>query len=160
MSGRAGPPTVVETEHALLVADGRFTAPIGLHEALRAVPLGRKTVEHSPQDKTADLLAHLLAGGMPSSELGHSAHPRVPDPAVASAWGQESFASASGVSALLRAIAPNTVDALKGTLRRGIDPDRRRVLREISRGWLVSARDRTGLVVGDQATTDEGADFG
>ncbi|MGH2461820.1 MAG: transposase, partial [Chloroflexota bacterium] len=74
--------------------------------------------------------------------------------------GQESLASASGVSALLRAASPETVTTLQATLRQVIDPYRRRVLRAISPAWLVLDLDLTGLVVSDQATTDEGADFG
>jgi hypothetical protein len=160
MSVREGQPTLVETEHGLLVAYGRFAEQIGLPEALEMVPFGMKTVEHSPQDKTAELLAHLLAGGMHISELDRAAHPLVHDQTVAEAWGQETFASGSGVSALLRAVSPETVDALKTALHARIDPYRRRVLRECSLGWLVIDLDLTGLVVGDQATTYEGADFG
>jgi hypothetical protein len=160
MSVRDGQPSTVETEHALLVAFGRFAEQVGLHEALDAVPFGMKTVQHSPQEKTAELLAHLLAGGMHVSELDHNAHPLVHDVAVAQAWGQATFASGSGVSALLRAVSPETVDALKAALHRLIDPYRRRVIRECSLGWLVIDLDLTGLVVGDQATTYEGADFG
>ena len=153
-------PTMVETEHGLLVAYGRFAERVGLSESLAQVPFGMKTVEHSPQDKTVELIAHLLAGGMHISELGTSAHPLVQDHAVATAWGQESFASASGVSALLRSVSMETVGALKSTLRQVIDPYRRRVLRESSSAWLVIDLDLTGLVVSDQATSYEGADFG
>lgn len=160
MSGCDGNSMVVETEHGLLVAYGRFAEQIGLHKALESVPFGMKTVEHSPQDKTVELLAHLLAGGMHLSELGTSAHPLVVDRAVAEAWGQESFASASGVSALLRAASPKTVEGLRSALRQVIDPYRRRILREISPAWMVIDLDLTGLVVSDQATTYEGADFG
>lgn len=160
MSIREEKPTMVETEHALLVAYGRFAEQVGLRKALRQVRFGMKTVEHSPQDKTAELLAHLLAGGMHVSELDRSAHPLVRDPAVAAAWGQEAFASASGVSALLRSVSPETVDALKVALHRLIDPYRRRILRDCRLGWLVIDLDLTGLVVSDQATTYEGADFG
>src|ERR1700674_4261364 len=92
MSVCDGNSMVVETEHGLLVAYGRFAEQIGLHEALGSVPFGMKTVEHSPQDKTVELLAHLLAGGMHLSELGKSAHPLVFDRAVAEAWGQRAFA--------------------------------------------------------------------
>jgi len=152
--------TVVETEHALLVAYGRFAQQIGLADALERIPFKMKTIDHRPQDKTVELLAHLLAGGMHVSELGKSAHPLVQDAAVAAAWGQESFASASGVSALLRSVSAETVSTLKITLRQVIDPYRRRVLRAISPSWLVIDLDLTGLVVSDQATTYEGADFG
>jgi Transposase DDE domain group 1 len=160
MSVTDGNQTVVETEHALLVAYGRFAQQVGLPDALEQIPFGMKTLDHSPQEKTVELLAHLLAGGMHVKELAQSAHPLVRDQAVAAAWGQESFASASGVSALLRSVSAETVGALKTTLHQVIDPYRRRVLREISPSWLVIDLDLTGLVVSDQATTYEGADFG
>jgi Transposase DDE domain len=152
--------TVVETEHALLVAYGRFAQQIGLSAALEQVAFKMKTIEHSPQDKTLELLAHVLAGGMHVNELAQSAHPLVEDAAVAAAWGQEAFASASGVSALLRSASAETVSSLTMTLRQVIDPYRRRVLRAISPAWLVIDLDLTGLVVSDQATTYQGADFG
>lgn len=41
-----------------------------------------------------------------------------------------------------------------------LDPYRRRILRELSPAWLVVDMDLTGLVVSDQATTYEGADYG
>ncbi len=127
---------------------------------MEQVSFKMKTIDHSPQDKTVELLAHVLAGGMHVNELAQSAHPLVLDAAVAAAWGQESFASASGVSALLRSVSAETLSTLKITLRQVIDPYRRRVLRAISPAWLVIDLDLTGLVVSDQATTYEGADFG
>jgi hypothetical protein len=79
---------------------------------------------------------------------------------VAQAWGQEAFASASGVSDLLRAASPAVVAALKGELRQVLEPYRRRLLRDLVPSMLVVDFDLTGLVVSDQATTYEGADYG
>lgn len=152
--------TLVETEHGLLVAYGRFAQQTGLIEALERLPSRMKTIEHSPEDKAAELLAHILAGGMYVNELSKSAHPLVSDQAVAEAWGQDSFASASGVSAFLRSVSEDTVLALKTGLRSVLEPYRRRVLRELSPRYLVVDLDLTGLVVSDQATTYEGASFG
>jgi hypothetical protein len=151
-------PTV--TEHALLVAYGRFAAQIGLTDALNQVPFKMKTVDHSPGDKLSELLVHILAGGMHLCELGRSAHPLVQDPTVAHAWGQHSFASASGVSDLLRAATPQTVEGLKAQIRQLSEPYRRRILRDLSSSWLVVDLDLTALVVSDQAATYEGAEFG
>ncbi len=148
------------TDHALLVPLGHFAAQIGLHDALARVPVKMKTINHSPGEKLAELLAHLLAGGMHIHELQASAHPLVADRAVARAWGQETFASASGVSDLLRAATVASVVGLKAELRQVIAPYRRRLLRELSPAWLVVDFDLTGLVVSDQAETYEGADFG
>ena len=152
--------TLIETEHALLIAYGRFAQQVGLLEALEQVPFKMKTVEHSPEDKTAELLAHILAGGMHVNELAKSAHPLVMDQPVAEAWGQETFASASGVSDLLRSVSPDTVDVLKTKLRSVLHPYRRRILRDLTASYLIVDLDLTGLVVSDQATTYEGADFG
>ena len=148
------------TDHALLVAYGRFAEQVGLVRAVKHVRFGMKTVIHSPADKVLELLNHILAGGMHINELSESAHPLVHDDAVAHAWGQESFASASGVSALLHSISADDDAAVKTALDHVIAPDRRRLLRALSPSALVVDFDLTGLVVSDQATTYEGADFG
>jgi len=153
-------PPLLVTDHALLVAYGRFAEQIGLIKAIEQVPFGMKTVIHSPADKLLELLNHILAGGMHINELGKSAHPLVHDDAVAHAWGQESFASASGVSELLHSVSTDDGAAVKTALEQVIAPDRRRLLRALSPSWLVVDFDLTGLVVSDQATTYEGADFG
>lgn len=157
---KAAPATMESTEHALLVPLGHFAAQIGLLDALHRVPFPMKTVDHSPGDKLAELLAHILAGGMHVTELAASPHPLVDDQAVAAAWGQAAFASASGVNALLRAATPESVAALQAALRQVSEPYRRRVLRDLAPGWLVVDFDLTGLVVSDQAATYEGADYG
>jgi hypothetical protein len=152
--------TLVETEHGLLVAYGRFAQQTGLIDAFERLPYKMKTVEHGPEDKAAELLAHILAGGMHMNELAKNAHPLVRDQAVAKAWGQDSFASASGVSGLLRSVSQDTVDTLKTNLRSVLDPYRRRILRDLTPTYLIVDLDLTGLVVSDQATTYEGANFG
>src|SRR5919204_630244 len=151
---------VVPTSHGLLVAMGRFAAQIGLLDALQRVPVKMKTIDHTPGDKLAELLAHTLAGGMHLKELETSPRPLVRDAAVAQAWGQAAFASASGVSDLLRAATPATVEAFRAAVREVAAPYRRRVLRDLTPAWLVVDFDLTGLVVSDQAATYEGADYG
>lgn len=153
-------PSPEVTEHGLLVAYGRFAQQIGLTRTFEQVPFDMKTVEHSPADKIAELFCHILAGGMHVNELAKSAHPLVNDQAVARAWGQETFASASGVSALLHSVGVKTVEALRLAIREVSEPYRRRILRDLSPAWIVVDMDLTGLVVSDQATTYEGADFG
>jgi hypothetical protein len=160
MSVASPPPSPVLTEHALLVPLGRFAQQIGLFQALERVPFKMKTIEHSPGDKLAELLIHILAGGMPIKELEVSPHPLVQDQTVAQAWGQETFASASGVSDLLRAASPEVVTALKQELRDVTAPYRRRLVRDLVPSMLVVDFDLTGLVVSDQATSYEGADYG
>lgn len=95
-------PAAQSTEHALLVPLGHFAAQIGVLDAFQRVPFPMKTLAHRPGDKLGELLAHILAGGMHVNELAMSAHPLVEDQAVAAAWGQDTFASASGVIRLGR----------------------------------------------------------
>jgi hypothetical protein len=144
----------------LLIAYAHFAEQIGLISAVEHVPFPMKTIIHSPADKVVELLCHILAGGMHINELAKSAHPLVEDEAVAQAWGQASFASASGVSELLESASGDAVEALKSALGQVIEPCRRRLVRALSPSWLVVDFDLTGLVVSDQATTYEGADFG
>jgi hypothetical protein len=153
-------PSPVLTEHALLVPFGRFAQQIGLLEAFGRVPIRMKTIDHSPGDKLAELFAHILAGGMHVKELETSPHPLIQDEAVAHAWGQEAFASASGVNALLRAVSRESVIALQQELRQVLAPYRQRLLRELEPSFLVVDGDLTGLVVSDQAESYEGADYG
>ena len=115
-------PTVTTTEHGLLVAFGRLADQIRLREAFARVPIKMKTIEQSPADKLAELLAHILAGGMHLQELRGGPHPLVADRAVARAWGQEAFASAAGVSALLRAASEESVAGLQREVRAVLAP--------------------------------------
>jgi hypothetical protein len=148
------------TEHGLLVAYGRFARQIGLVDAIEQIPIEMKTVVHSPADKVVELLCHILMGGMHINEVGKSAHPLVRDRVVAQAWGQQSFASSSGVSHLLATISAESVRGLGDALERVIEPYRRCVLGESLPYPMVVDFDLTGLVVSDQATTYEGADWG
>src|SRR5215210_4743343 len=122
MSVPSGQPAVATTEHGLLVAFGQLADQIGLREAFARVPVKMKTIDHSPADKLAELLAHILAGGMHLQELRSGPHPLVADQAVARAWGQAEFASASGVSALLRATTGEAVAGLQREIRAVLAP--------------------------------------
>jgi hypothetical protein len=152
--------TATVTEHGILVPLGRFAQQVGLDDALKRIPFEMKTVVYSPSDKLAELLCHICGGGMHVNELATSAHPLPEDLAVAAAWGQTAFASASGVNALLRKTSPTTVAAAQKELRAVLAPDRQRVLRQVRPSWIVVDLDLMGLVVSDQATTYEGADYG
>ena len=152
--------TATVTEHGILVPLGRFAQQIGVDDAFRRIPFEMKTVVHAPGDKLSELLCHICGGGMHVTDLENSSHPLVADPTVAAAWGQASFASASGVNALLRKTSPTSVAAVKQELQAVLAPYRQRVLRTVTSAWIVVDLDLTGLVVSDQATTYEGADFG
>jgi hypothetical protein len=107
---------VAVTEHGLLVPFGKLAGQVGLVDALGHVPFAMKTVDHSPGDKLVGLLVHVLAGGMQLKVLETTPHPLVRD---------EAFASASGVSDLLRAATDRTVEGLKLEIRRALAPYRR-----------------------------------
>lgn len=145
--------TETVTEHGRLVPLGRFAQQVGLDDAFGRIPFGMKSVVHTPSEKLAELLCHMCSGGMYVKEVDRSAHPLTADAAVAEAWGQASFASASGVNALLRKTTSETVSALKTELNAVMAPYRQRVLRGVSPGWIVVDLDLMGLVVSDQATT-------
>lgn len=93
-------------------------------------------------------------------ELDTSPHPLRRDAAVVQAWGQTAFASASGVSGLLRAATDASVAGVVEAAERVLAPYRQRVLREGGEPYLVVDCDLTGLVVSDQAMTYEGAEYG
>lgn len=152
--------TLGVTEHGILVPLGRFARQVGLQDAFNRVPFAMKTLAHSPGEKLSELLCHICSDGTHINALEQSAHPLAEDQGVAVAWGQTSFASASGVNALLRKTSPTTVAALKKELQAVLAPYRQRVLRGVSLSWIVVDLDLTGLVVSDQATTYEGADYG
>jgi hypothetical protein len=63
------------THHAMLVAWGLFAQNIGLIQAIEAVTLHQKTVEHSPQTKVLEFFVAILAGLQHLQELSRSAHP-------------------------------------------------------------------------------------
>jgi len=106
------------------------------------------------------LVCHICGGGMYVKDLENSAHPLLADPTVAVAWGQPAFASASGVNALLGKTSPTTVAAVTKELQAVLAPYRQRILRGVTPSWIVVDLDLMGLVVSDQATTYEGADYG
>src|SRR3972149_1804681 len=74
--------SVVVAEHGLLVAYGQFAKGVGLIKEIEQVPFKMKTVDHSPADKVAELLCHILSGGMHINELAKSPHPLGKDHAV------------------------------------------------------------------------------
>ncbi|MHB0877113.1 MAG: transposase [Anaerolineae bacterium] len=139
---------------------GHFARQIGLVQALAEVPVAMKTVVHSPGDKLAQLLAHILSGGKHISEMRVSPHCLIADQAVVAAFGQERFASSSGVSHLLSVVSAQTVASLKDKCAQVIGPYVRRTREETAGEHVTVDLDLTGLAVSDQATTYEGAQFG
>src|SRR5271157_2797828 len=100
------------THHAMLVAWGQFGQSIGLIQAIEAVLLHQKKVEHSPQTKILEFFIAILAGLKHLQELSRSAHPIDQDQAVAKAWMQAGWADYSGVSRTLAGVSQAEADQI------------------------------------------------
>jgi hypothetical protein len=74
------------THHAMLVAWGQFAQSIGLIDAVEAVRLHQRTIDHRPQTKILEFFVAILAGLRHLKDLSHSAHPIDQDQAAATAW--------------------------------------------------------------------------
>lgn len=61
-----------ETQHALLIAWGRFAQEIGLIAAIEGVKLGQKVYEHTPQAKVLEFFVVILAGQKQLQEISLS----------------------------------------------------------------------------------------
>ena len=112
------------TQHAFLVAWGRFAQEIGLIENLARVKLKQKKYQHKPQTKVIEFLVSHLAGLKHLQEISLSAHPLDKDRAVAEAWGQAGWADYTGVSRTLSQLSWEEVEQLG------------QVLQEVSQGFV------------------------
>lgn len=153
---------VQQTQHAFLVAWGWFGQHIGLIPRLLSVPLKQKRYHHTPQGKVLEFLVAILGGLKYLQDISRSAHPLDKDPAVAQAWGQESWADYSGVS--------RTLSGLSWEEARQIA----QVLEEISQPYLAAElqllrsqgkrirydADLTGLPVSNTSRTYPNAAYG
>jgi len=100
------------TQHAFLVAWGRFAAEMGLIEAIQGVKLKQKKYRHAPQTKVLEFLVATLAGLKQLQEISLAAHPLDKDQAVAEAWEQPGWADYTGVSRTLSGLSWEEVHAL------------------------------------------------
>lgn len=73
------------THHAMLVAWGQYARCIGLVEAIEAVPLHQKAVDHQPQTKVLEFLVTILGGFEHLKDITYSEHPLDKDLTVARA---------------------------------------------------------------------------
>jgi hypothetical protein len=76
---------IQNTQHAFLVAWGRFAEQIGLIQQLQAVSLKQKHYHHRPQTRVLEFLVAILAGLQYLQEISLAAHPLEKDQAVAQA---------------------------------------------------------------------------
>jgi hypothetical protein len=146
------------THHAMLVAWGQFSQSIGLIQALEAVVLHQKTVEHSPQTKILEFFIAILAGLKHLYELSRSGHPIDQDQAVAKAWLQAGWADYSGVSRTLAGINQAEADQIAEVLEKITQPMlAEEVMKALKQsGRLVYDGDLTGRPVSNTSTSYPG----
>jgi hypothetical protein len=153
---------VCYTQHALLVAWGRFAQEIGLIAGIEAVKLRQKKYWHSPQTKVLELLVATLAGLEHLQDISLAAHPLDKDQAVAEAWGQAGWADYTGVSRTLSALSWEEAHQLVGVLQavsRGfLEADIQQVAWQGKR--LCLDGDLTGIPVSNTSRTYPNAAFG
>jgi hypothetical protein len=150
------------THHAMLVAWGQFAQRIGLIDALEALALHQKTVEHSPQAKILEFFVAILAGLQHLQELSRSAHPIDQDQAVAKAWLQAGWADYSGVSRTLSGIRQAEADQIATVLQQITQPIlAEEVMQALKRsGRLVYDGDLTDRPVSNTSTSYPGVAYG
>jgi hypothetical protein len=134
------------TQHAMLVVWGQFAQSIGLIQAIEAVPLHQKSVDHRPQTKILEFFVAILAGLAHLKDLSRSAHPIDQDHAVAIAWQQPAWADYSGVSRSLAALTQGEVDQIVAALDQITQP--------ILAAEVMHALQHAGRLVYDGDLTD------
>lgn len=150
------------TQHAFLVAWGRFAQEIGLIERLQSVSLKQKKREHTPQAKVLEFLVAHLAGCKHLQDISLSAHPLDKDQAVALAWKQAGWADYSGVSRTLRQLSWGEAEAVAATLQTVSQPFwDKEILLLLRKGQrLEYDGDLTGLPVSSTSQSYPNAAFG
>lgn len=155
-------PKIMRTAHAMLVPWGIFARRIGLVQRLEKVPIAQRKRDYEPQTKLIEFLAAILSGCRYLQDISHGPHPLDRDQAVATAWGQPSWADYSGVSRTLQACTTETVEAVREAVEEVSRPyiDREVVLSLQQTGELIYDGDLTGRPVSSTSTTYPGAAFG
>ena len=134
------------TQHAMLVVWGQFAQSLGLVQAVQAVPLHQKSVDHRPQTKILEFFVAIVAGLAHLKDLSRAAHPIDQDQAVAHAWQQPGWADYSGVSRCLAALTPPEAAQIVAALDQITQP--------ILDAEVMHALPRTGRLVYDGDLTD------
>jgi len=150
------------THHAMLVAWGQFAQSIGLIQAIEAVALRQKKVEHGPQTKILEFFVTILAGLKHLQELSRSAHPIDQDQAVAHAWLQAGWADYSGVSRTLAGISQPEAEQIANGMEQITQPIlAEEVMQAVKqRGRLVYDGDLTDRPVSNTSTSYPGVAYG
>lgn len=149
------------THHAMLAAWGQYAQAIGVIDAIEAIQLHQKTIDHSPQTKVLEFLVAILGGFEHLKDISLSAHPLDQDPVVARAWRQSDWADHSGVSRTLSQLSEVDVQAIGEALDRISQPmiDREVVLAAGS-GRIVLDADLSPRPVSNTSQTYPDAAFG
>lgn len=153
---------VSHTQHAFLVAWGRFAQEVGLIEKLEAVPLHQKRREHRPQTKVLEFLVAHLAGLKHLQDISLAAHPLDKDQPVARAWGRDRWADYSGVSRTLSSLTWEEVHQLVAVLQEISQPFLEAECEQMlaSGARLCLDGDLTGIPVSGTSKTYPNAAFG
>jgi hypothetical protein len=153
---------IQHTQHTFLVVWGWFAEHIGLIPQLQAVPLKQKRYYYKPQGKVLEFLVAILAGLKHLQDISRSAHPLDKDPAVAQAWGQESWTDYSGVSRTLSGLSWEKAQQIAAVLEQISQPFIAAELQLLrSQGKRIRYDgDLTGLPVSNTSQTYPNAAFG
>jgi hypothetical protein len=153
---------VQHTQHAFLVAWGRFAQEIGLIERIQAVELKQKKYRYSPQTKVLEFLVATLAGLKYLQDISLAAHPLDKDQAVAEAWEQAGWADYTGVSRTLSALSWEEAHQLADVLQAVSWPCLEAEIQHIVQqgNHLCFDGDLTGLPVSNTSHTYPNAAFG
>ncbi len=151
-----------ETQHALLIAWGRFAQEIGLISGIEAVKLSQKVYTHTPQAKVLEFLVAILSGLKQLQDISLAAHPLDKDLAVATAWGQPGWADYTSISRTLKSLSWGEAEALVAALERVSQPVLERELASLhAQGRsLQYDGDLTGLPVSNTSRTYPNAAYG
>jgi len=149
------------THHAMLAAWGQYAQAIGIIDAIEAIQLHQKTIDHRPQTKVLEFLVAILGGFEHLKDISLSAHPLDQDAVVARAWRQSGWADHSGVSRTLSQLSEADVQAIGEALERISQPmiDREVVLAAGS-GRIVLDADLSPRPVSNTSQTYPDAAFG
>jgi hypothetical protein len=153
---------VGHTQHAFLVAWGRFAQEIGLIQKMQTVELSQKTYRHTPQTKVLEFLVAHLAGLKYLQDISLSAHPLDKDQAVVEAWQQPGWADYTGVSRTLSGLswdeAHQIVQVLQAVSQPFLEAEIRQILERGQR--LCYDGDLTGIPVSNTSRSFPNAAYG
>lgn len=110
------------THHAMLAAWGQYAQAFGVIDAIEAIELAQKTIDHRPQTKVLEFLVAILGGFEHLKDISLSAHPLDQDQVVARAWRQSGWADHSGVSRTLSQLSEKDVQTIGEALDRISQP--------------------------------------